>query len=142
MNLLTKRRYLLASLLTPLILPLLLGLAAKMTGNELLSVFAAIFLLSLALGGIPYLIFGVAILIWSRGRSIDEVRRISYWSPLLFLLGLSVLDLFYLMFSGDLHEFLGFLLLSSVYVPLFGYLYVFLVNFGFEMLFGEEPDDQ
>lgn len=52
MNLLTERRYLLASLLVPLILPLLLGLAAKLTGNELLTGFAAIFLISLAFGGI------------------------------------------------------------------------------------------
>ena len=141
MKLLTERRYLLASLLIPLILPLLLGLAAKLTGNELLTGFAAIFLLSLAFGGIPYLIFGAGVLIWSRDRSTDRVRRISYWSPLLFLLGLSVLDFFFLILGGDLHEFLGFLLLSSVYVLLFGYLYVFLVNFGFEMLFGKESDD-
>ena len=38
---------------------------------------------SLVLGGIPYAAFALLILIWSRGKSGRELRRVSWWLSLI-----------------------------------------------------------
>jgi hypothetical protein len=137
---LTERRYFQASLALPLVVPLFMGLVAFLSPSEVLDGFAAIFLFSLVLGGIPYLLFVVGILIWSRCQSVSAIRRLSYFAPLLYVMATAGLGLIALFFGASIQEVAGFVAIFSVYALLFGYLYVFIVNFVYELCFGKRFD--
>ena len=84
---------------------------------------------SLVLGGIPYAAFALLILIWSRGKSGRELRRVSWWSPVLFLPPLLAWIAWQMMFTG---QSLGVAdcdigLMYGVLSLLVGYFYVLCV---------------
>ena len=137
---LTERRFLQLSLVLPLAVPLAIGLMARLTSSEVVDVFAAIFLLSLAFGGLPYLLFVTAILFWSRNKSVRAIRRLSYFSPLLFVLATAALSLAAIPFGIALREIFLFIVIFSVYALLFGYLYVFVINYLYEIFFGKRSN--
>ena len=137
---LTDRRYFQATLVLPLAVPLIMGAVALLTSSELIDGFSTIFLFSLVLGGIPYLLFAAAILFWSRRQSVSDIRRLSYFAPFLFVLATAGLSLIALFFGTSPQEVTGFVMLFSAYALLFGYLYVFIVNFLYEVLFGRHSD--
>gem|GEM_PF-6266808 len=113
---------------------------ARLTSSEVVDVFAAIFLLSLAFGGLPYLLFVTAILFWSRNKSVRAIRRLSYFSPLLFVLATAALSLAAIPFGIALREIFLFIVIFSVYALLFGYLYVFVINYLYEIFFGKRSN--
>ena len=137
---LTERRFLQLSLVLPLAVPLAIGLMARLTSSEVVDVFAAIFLLSLAFGGLPYLLFVTAILFWSRNKSVRAIRRLSYFAPVLFALATAALRLAAIPFGIALREIFLFVVIFSVYALLFGYLYVFVINYLYEIFFGKRSN--
>lgn len=117
-----------------------MGLVARLASNEVINGFAAIFLFSLVLGGIPYLLFVAGVLFWSPRQPVEAIRRLSYFAPVLFMLATAVLSLVAVFFGVSLREVGLFVAVFSVYTLLFGYLYVFIVNFLYEILFGKPSD--
>lgn len=110
---------------------------AQLTSSEVVDGFAAIFLLSLALGGLPYLFFITAILFWSRNKSVRAIRRLSWFSPVLFVLATAALSLAAIPFGATFREVFLFVIIFSVYALVFGYLYVFVINYLYEIFFGK-----
>ncbi len=137
---LTERRFLQSSLVLPLAVPLIIGLIGQLTSSEVVDGVAAIFLFSLALGGLPYLLFIAAILFWSRNKPVRAIRRLSYFAPVLFVLATSVLSLAAIPFGVTLREIFMFIVIFAVYSLLFGYLYVFIINYLYEVFFAEHTD--
>jgi hypothetical protein len=136
----TERRYFQASLALPLVVPLVIGLGTFLTSSELIGGFAAIFIFSLVLGGIPYLVFVAGALLWSRSRPASAIRRLSYVAPLLFVIVTAVLSFMALFFGIPLREIVMFVAVFSVYALVFGYLYVFIVNFLYEVFLAKQSD--
>lgn len=139
---LTGRRYFLASLALPLVVPLIVASLAYVTSSELAAGFAVVFMFSLILGGIPYLIFIVGVLLWSRTRSLEAIRKLSYIAPLLFVIVAAVLSPVPLLFGASMREVSAFLALFSLYALLFGYLYVLIVNALYEVFLAKRSAPQ
>lgn len=137
---LTDRHYFQASLVLPLVVPLVLALTAFLTSSQVIDGFAAVFMFSLMLGGIPYLIFAAGVLIWSRSRPASAIRRLSYFAPVLLVIGTDLLSLMALFFGISPREVLAFVVIFSSYALIFGYLYVFIINFLYEAFFGRQSD--
>lgn len=140
LHVLTGRRYFLASLALPVGVPVVVGALAALTSSELMAGFAAIFLFSLVLGGIPYLFFAAGVILWSRKRSLAAIRRLSFIAPLLFVVLICTLSPLALPFGASIHEIAGFLLMFSFYALIFGYLYVFIVNCGYEFFLAKRAE--
>jgi 4-amino-4-deoxy-L-arabinose transferase-like glycosyltransferase len=117
-----------------------MGLVARLASNDLINGFTAIFLLSLMLGGVPYLLFVAGILFWSRRQPVEAIRRLSYFAPVIFMLATAVLSLVAVFFGVSLREIGLFIAAFAIYTLLFGYLYVFIANFLYEILF-DKPSD-
>lgn len=95
-----------ASLLLPIVLPgvfwLLPTPVADLAGAaDPSGIVLGPLLGSLVLGGVPYVAFALIILIWSRGKSGRELRRLSWWSPVLFLPLLLIWIAWQMMFTGQ-----------------------------------------
>jgi hypothetical protein len=88
---------------------------------------------SLVIGGGPYLLFAAGFLLWTRGRSDGEIRRVVLLSPLVFTGVMTVcLALFVAVDSGSANgDFLG---ASTAFGVVFGYAYVLLAEIGRLML--------
>lgn len=81
-----RRTFYRVALVLPLVAPLLLWAAfyalpmSDADGTILLT-----FLYSVAIGGLPYLVFGLAFARWMRDKSPAVIRRATLWAPLLFM---------------------------------------------------------
>lgn len=137
---LTSRRYFLASLALPLVAPLVAASLVFVTASELAAGFAAIFLFSLLIGGVPYLIFVAGVLLWSRGRSDSAIRKLSFIAPLLFVLVTAAISPVALLFGLPLREIPVFIAAFAFYALIFGYLYVFIVNSVYEVFLARHPE--
>lgn len=131
---LTGRSYFLASLALPLVAPLIVASLTYMTSNEVVAGFAAIFMFSLMLGGIPYSVFVAGVLLWSRRQSLSAIRKLSYVAPFLFVIVTAALSPVALIFGIPVREVFAFIALFSLYALVFGYLYVFMVNALYEFV--------
>ena len=63
----------------------LAGVAIWILQLEYIGPIAAPLVLSLSYGGVPYVIGGLGLFFWMRGKRGSEIGRISYWVPLLLL---------------------------------------------------------
>jgi hypothetical protein len=91
------KRYFQCSFFLPLIVPLLAGLILLLTrgfdsvaGESRFQFPLVILVFSLWVGGIPYLIFLVAALIWSERHSVWEIQLFTFVAPLIYTLLLGV----------------------------------------------------
>jgi hypothetical protein len=73
------------TLLLPVVIPVLAGVAIWILQLESIGLIAAPLVLSLSYGGVPYVIGGLGLFFWMRGKRGSEIGRISYWVPLLLL---------------------------------------------------------
>ncbi|MGE0755330.1 MAG: hypothetical protein AB7L92_09270 [Alphaproteobacteria bacterium] len=85
----TRKRWYMLMLFTPLILPLVVLLTAYSFGYEevMLSIgmLMRFLVLSSFIGGMPYFIFSVAVALWGRDKSADQLRKLSWWLPWMFM---------------------------------------------------------
>ena len=99
---------------------------------------ATFFFFSLLIGGLPYLLFVVAVVLWSRGKSARAVFRFSFVTPLLYAVILSVLWFLFALFPNPSPSSLDAALSStSYYAGLgvgLGYVYVALVHVAYAVL--------
>ena len=126
------------SLFAPIVFPLvllLIGLLSQAivgtneaTGITRWSIF---FISSLYIGGIPYMVFAVAVFYWSRRKDLQLIKRFSLVAPLIFSIFFVFVWITFVLISKkstpDSSE-----IISSGYLALFclgfGYLYVALVH--------------
>lgn len=80
------------------------------------------------IGGIPYLLFAGAFLLWSRGRSDGQVRRAILLSPLVFAGMIMVLCLCLALVAGSV--WLVMMMILVAYALGLGYGYVVLAELG------------
>ena len=73
------------TLLLPVVIPVLAGVAIWILQLESIGLIAVPLVLSLSIGGVPYVIGGLGLFFWMRGKRGSEIGRISYWVPLLLL---------------------------------------------------------
>src|ERR1051325_4098294 len=73
-----ERRFFQLSFALPILVPAILWLLP--TNNIVLIILRV----SILLGGLPYILFIIPVLVWSRNKSGDEIRFFTYFSPLIF----------------------------------------------------------
>jgi hypothetical protein len=88
------------------------------------------FVSSMLVGGLPYCLFVVGVVLWSRGRTADELRRATWLLPLIFVpvCGISLYCLNLL--HGAMVSFANFYNSARIglYAIPFGYFYICLVT--------------
>lgn len=121
------------ALLLPFAVPGVLSLLALVPERHLPQTLGALLMFlfySVLIGGIPYVLFALGFLVWSRGRDARSVRAAIYFSPLTYAGVLSACVLGYAAWDGDLtHQGTGgtvTLLATCAFV--FGYAYVVLAE--------------
>jgi len=126
-----KYQFLLA---LPFLVPLLLSPLWLLSGeNGVGGVILVFFFYSLLIGGIPYLILAIAMVWWMRNKEERSIRICLLLSPLLMIACTAVCLAIYT-FVADaqptlretIEEYLEGMLFVSVFILLFGYLYVAL----------------
>jgi len=103
------------------------------------------FVFSGLIGGIPYLIFVAAFLIWMRKRDLGQIRKVLFLSPLIlipifFLMCLIIMKILDAKNSShtSLGDYLRYIPPISGWILLFGYFYV-LVTFGIARIVRRRP---
>ena len=87
----------------------------------------------------PYIIFGLVILLWSINKTEADLRKLSYFAPLIFLLLLLAVGFIFSFVTGEeLEKTVKIALLFSMYVIIIGYFYVIVVNLGYELFFSRD----
>ncbi len=93
---------------------------------------------SLVIGGLPYLVFVVAVVLWSRGKNARAIYRLSFVAPFLFAAILVALGFTFMLISNQSPYALDAALSStSYYAGLgvgLGYVYVALVHVAYAVL--------
>ncbi|GGB93408.1 hypothetical protein GCM10011352_19350 [Marinobacterium zhoushanense] len=134
----TGKRYFQISLLAPLIVPLCAPVLFY-TGIGLLETLAAVLFFSLIYAGPAYLVFGLAVLFFTRNMSVSQIRRVSYFAPFIFI-GILLLIAILAKLLWFQHAEFESIFPISVFILIFGYMYVGLVNLIYELSFKEEED--
>lgn len=143
---LTSRRYFRLTFLLPLTFPLLAALALS-PGFRGWNFLVLVLLGSLTLGGIPYSLFALGVIYWSRGRGLRALRRIIYVSPLIFIVPfiycVVLLVPFQVLTIGEVRVEWDWVLMCCTLILAFGYFYVLLANVGYYALkhFGLVADE-
>lgn len=126
-----KNRYLLG-LTLPILFP---GLVLIITGLNDISGF---FIASILIGGIPYIIFILSVVYWSKNKSFEEVRSFSKIAPVIFTI---ILIICVFLFYGyddivryKFNEFMRAVSIFSFWGLIVGYAYVFIFNAIFKRL--------
>ena len=129
------RLYFQLSFLLPIILPLLVWI---MGGFDLGNGILAVLILSLVVGGIPYLFFLAGFFCWVTGKDLRSIQRFTFLAPLLFIpvfLACGFVVMLPKMRLGEELRNMSNWVLGFSYVILFvGYFYVILVNAGYYLL--------
>ncbi len=128
------------SLTAPLVVPLFFFLIS-VAMNEVFAL-STVLIISLAIGGGPYAIFAVAVLIWSRNRQPATLRKASYFAPLIFLVWALcfLLSPLLLLTGAEAKEIFGILLIFSAYTLVIGYFYVLLINAVYELFLSHRSE--
>jgi hypothetical protein len=129
------------SLFLPMILPFI-AMPLFQDGGKIsgaFEIFSAIFLLGVIIGGLPYLLFVIGVWWWSRHKTADDMKRLSYIVPVLFYpfcaLGITLISLTGVPMDSGFQKvatsasgalFAG-LLMAGFAIPI-GYFYVGLVH--------------
>lgn len=95
-------------------------------------IFNSVFLAGAMAAGIQYALFVMGVYWWSKYKSADQMRAVSWRMPLYFFpVCAAGLLIFFIKYSGQhdsfLQSLLGILLISSFVIPV-GYFYVFMVH--------------
>lgn len=130
-----KRIYKL-SLLMPVALPLIFWLVMPRDSSSLPDWIATVLMtgiLSAVIGGIPYAIVAILLLIWMWNEDARSIRKILIFSPIFMLVAFIPCLVAFLIFSADTSltasSVTGFgylVLIFSGYILVIGYFYVFL----------------
>lgn len=133
----TAKRYFQLSLIAPIVVPILF-----FPFHE--SALFALMLISLVFGGVPYVLFSLAVFVWSRDKTTEQLKHFSYFAPFIFGLFLA---LFYFVYSlafeqKDLNiRYLASLLgLFALYGIGMGYAYVLIVNLGYFIIYERKSE--
>lgn len=130
------KRYLQFSFLLPLIVPSLILLTAKTTFAY--GAIIPILTFSLFLGGLPYLLFIIGLLICTRRKDASAIQRITFIAPLLFipvfLLCVLVFIPIQLLMIGDVTVEANVVVGCCIVILILGYIYVAVVNAGYAIL--------
>jgi hypothetical protein len=116
-------------ILVPILVAPILYFGLQSLGEKLGLIVIIIFY-SGVIGGIPYLIIGVALAVWMRGKSEDQIRRALLFSPPMMIGVTSILYTLLWLIPGNsnglnsLGSFLWPLVILSLFIGLFGYAYV------------------
>lgn len=125
------RSYYRWALLLPLAVPLLAhGVTMLENAPALLIVIVFYTYAALVVGGIPYLLFAMGFLLWTRGRADDEVRRAVLLAPVVYTALLTVCLVLILAFDSGLAGGGGLLAGAATFGLGFGYAYVALAEVG------------
>jgi hypothetical protein len=133
----TVRDYYLRALFLPLAVPVLATPLLLM--GEAAATVAVMLQYQVLIGGIPYLLFVGAFLLWSRGRPDGQVRRAILLSPFVFAGMIMVLCLGLAAVTGAMWLSMMWILLG--YALILGYGYVALAELGRVLMrpHGEPP---
>ena len=136
----SAKRYFQLSFLWPVVLP---AIILAPSGPVVPEWIGDICRVALVAAGIPYLLFAIAILVWSRNKGVSAIRRSTYLAPVILLPLLFVYLPFPIAFSGASYRsspgelitwtfiYGGFI---AIAVLMLGYAYVAVINFGFLIL--------
>lgn len=121
------------SLLLPIALPgvsLLLGLVDEPRIPGGVGVFLTFLFYSMLIGGIPYVLFAIGFLLWSRGRDADSVRTAARVSPFLYTVVLMACFVAFAAWNGDLGSDRTGEAMATIggFALVFGYGYVALAE--------------
>jgi hypothetical protein len=132
----TPRRYFQVSVLLPVLVQvpimLLLGRTSQFIALAYLLYYSTI------IGGLPYLLFFIGVLVWTRGQDWRTIQRMTFISPVLFaafflVCAVVVITIQYFMLGKvrvEANELPGF---CFVFLMI-GYVYVLLINAGYFIL--------
>jgi hypothetical protein len=136
-NTMKARLYFQLSFLLPIILPLLAWLTAGFNSN-LGNGISTVLILSLVVGGIPYLLFLAGFFCWVPGNDLRSIQRFTFLAPLLFIpvfLACGFVVMLPKMRLGEeLRNMIDWVLGFSYLILIVGYFYVILVNAGYYLL--------
>lgn len=129
----TAVRFFRATLVLPILTPLLLVPFG-------LNWFLGLLFISLAFGGLQYIVFATIVFFWiGRLKEAQKIRRLSYWAPLLLIsfqaAGWVAWCYMERLSNPELVGCWGALVLFAVYVLFIGYAYVVLVNLVYVVLY-------
>lgn len=119
------------ALVLPLLLPALASPLALLNPlPPLLAVLTMYLFWSVLIGGVPYLLFAIGFLLWTRGASEKRVRAGILLSPLVYTAVLMVCFTALLLLDGNASGNGDSLRIFGVFGLLFGYAYVGLAELG------------
>lgn len=119
------------TLVLPLLLPALASPLALFNPLPPLPAAVLMFLFwSVLIGGVPYLLFAIGFLLWTRGASGERVRRGILVSPLVYTAVLMICFTALLVVEGNTSSNGDSLSIFGVFGLLFGYGYVGLAEVG------------
>ncbi|HEX6372935.1 MAG TPA: hypothetical protein VF006_28690 [Longimicrobium sp.] len=119
------------ALVLPLLLPALASPLALLNPLPPLLALVAMYLFwSVLIGGVPYLLFTIGFLLWTRGASEERVRRAILVSPLLYTAVLMACFTALLLVEGSWSGSGDSLVLFGAFGLLFGYGYVGVAEAG------------
>jgi hypothetical protein len=138
---LTLKKYLIYVLALPLIIPAIVwGLVEILPSdsflfqNNILGDIGAALLMSLIVGGVPYVIFLIVTAIFYRNKSGRQLLEYCYFSPLIFYGIIMICGVFYLLYDiitkgfdssiWVLQNFFSAAVIYGIYTLLIGYTYV------------------
>jgi hypothetical protein len=121
------RSYYRRALLLPIAVPVL-AYPAFLLGSDVLAGMALWLWWSIVFGGVPYALFALGFLLWTRGRTDAEVRRGILLAPLAYVAVLVPCMAVFLAVDGGFAP--GFLGMIAAFGLAFGYGYVALAEIG------------
>jgi len=145
----TKKRIYQMSLATPLLVPVaFLPLFPYLRSmNDVAGTAVLVILYSGLVGGLPYLLLAVSLLIWMRHKTELQIRKGLLLSPLMMLIPLGVCYAIYQFgyepaetFADTAKMFLTFFVIFGVFTLAFGYFYV-VMTLGAASLLAADSED-
>ena len=134
-NTMKARLYFQLSFLLPIILPLL---AWFTLGFDLGNGISTVLILSLVVGGFPYLLFLAGCFCWVPGKDLRSIQRFTFLAPLLFIPVFLACGFFVMLLQmrlgEELRNMIDWVLGFSYLILIVGYFYVILVNAGYYLL--------
>lgn len=141
-----ERRLYKYSLVLPILLPAICLLITPHNLDTLYGPLATVlmaFIFSGLIGGIPYVILAIALLVWMRDQDLQQIRRALLLSPLFLIPIVVFAGLIYLAVVGNVSApdplvYVYSILVFGGYILAFGYFYV-LIAFGLARLVRKRP---
>lgn len=140
-----EKRFYKCSLVLPVLLPTICLLITPHNLDTLygpIATFLMAFTFSGIIGGIPYVILAIGLLVWMRDKDLLQIRKALLLSPLFLIPIVMFGGLIYVALSNesapDPRVYGYYILLFGGYILAFGYFYVLIV-FGLARLIRRQP---